>query len=194
MKLVLIISVCAGLALGIVVWAAPAIQTSADTYAFVNPATVGPPCGSQLIDVRVVGNKTRLKLFNHALMVSEDSRLTGQGTVEVEVNINNVNGNVDGHGSLTIVPTGGHAGTWEADFNLAAPGGRSIDLNELMIVKDSHINARGTGEFAGQWFFFEHGIDRSPPYDIPVEDPDGPGGCEFAGEVWSGSILNPNAG
>ena len=192
MKLKLYISVCAGFVLGSAVWAASAIQVPADTYAFFSQDPQGPVCSSQVLDVRIQGNKTHLMLRNRGWMVSEEPRLTGQSTVEVEVIIHN-NGHIGGHGTLVLQPSG-FAGSWEADFNLSAPGGRSIDLNGLTIVKDSHINARGTGVFTGQWFFFEHGIDMSPgPHEIPVEDPDGAGGCEFMGEVWSGRILNPNA-
>lgn len=172
--------------------AAPATQTSADTYAFANPTVTGPPCGSQLLDVSTTGNMTRLELLNHALMVSPDPRLTGQSTVEVTVNINNVSGHIVAQGSLLLEPDG-FAGTWEADFSIHAPGGRSIDLDGLTIVQDSHMNARGTGVFEGQWFFFSHGFVTSPPpHDLPVSDPDGAGGCEFLGEVWSGRILDPN--
>lgn len=174
-------------------WAAAAIQTEADVYVFVDPALAGPPCGSQVLGAEVIGNKIHLSLLNHGLVVSEDPRLTGLVTVYVEVEINNVNGHVGGHGSF-ILESWGYAGAWEADFNISAPMGKTIDLDTLTIVKDSHINARGTGEFADQWYFFEHGLANSPPpYDIPVEDPDGPGGCEFAGEAWAGRILNPNA-
>ncbi len=187
------IAVTAALLLGFAAWAGPAIQDQADTYAFGDPTSQAPPCGSQLVDVRNVGANTYLTLFNHALMVSEDPRLTGQAVVNVEVIFNNRNGHIGGHGSLVLQPYG-YAGTWEADFNINAPNGRSIDIDGLMIVKDSHIVAHGTGVFAGQFFFFEHGLATSPPpYDIPVEDPDGPGGCDFQGEVWTGRILNPNA-
>jgi hypothetical protein len=172
-------------------WAA-AIQTEADVYGFGDPALAGPPCGSQILGVEVIGNKIHLSLLNHGLVVSEDPRLTGQVTNYVEVEINNVNGHVGGHGSF-ILESWGYEGAWEADFNISAPMGKTIDLDTLTIVKDSQINARGTGEFAGMWYFFEHGLPNSPPpYDIPVEDPDGPGGCEF-GEVWTGRILDPYA-
>ncbi len=171
--------------------AAPATQVSADTYAFSSPDSAGPPCGSQLLDISETGNMTRLELLNHAWMVSPDPRLTGQSTVEVTVNINNVSGHVVAQGSLVLEP-GGFAGTWEADFNIHAPGGRSIDLDGLTIVQDAHINARGTGVFEGQWYFFSHGfVTTPPPHDLPVSDPDGAGGCEFLGEVWSGRILDP---
>lgn len=167
------------------------MQESADTYAFSNPDLVGTPCGSQLLDLSETGNMTRLELLNHAWMVSPDPRLTGQSTVEVTVNINNVSGHIVAQGSLMLEPDG-FAGTWEADFNIHAPGGRSIDLDGLTIVQDSHINARGTGVFDGQWFFFNHGfVTTPPPHDLPVSDPDGEGGCEFLGEVWSGRILDP---
>lgn len=172
--------------------AAPATQVSANTYAFANPAVAGLPCGSQVLEVSTIGNTTRLDLLNHALMVSPDPRLTGQSTVEVTVNINNVSGHVVAHGSLVLEPDG-FDGTWEADFNIHAPGGRSIDLDGLTIVQDSHMNARGTGVFEGQWYFFSHGfVTTPPPHELPVSDPDGEGGCEFLGEVWSGRILDPN--
>lgn len=196
MKLPPIISVCAGLALANVLCngalAAPAIQVPAVTYAFTNPTLQGPPCGSQVLDVSETGNTLHLALLNHAWMVSEDPRLTGQSTVKVEVRINNVSGHILAQGSLMLEPDA-FAGTWEADFNIHAPGGRSIDLNGLTIVKDAQINARGTGVFEGQWFFFDHGLATSPaPHEIPVDDPDGEGGCDFNGEVWSGRILDPN--
>jgi len=196
MKLKLFVSVCTGFilgsALGSVVWAAPAIQVPADTYAFGTQELQVPLCSSQVLEVSTQGNTTHLKLLNLARMVSLDPRLTGQATVEVEVIFHN-NGHISGHGSLVLQPSG-FAGSWEADFNISAPRGRSIDLNGLTIIKDSHINAHGTGVFTGQWFFFEHGIDMSPgPHQIPVDDPDGEGGCEFMGEVWSGRIFNPNA-
>jgi hypothetical protein len=181
-----------GNAVSVAVWADPASQDPADAYGFFNPALSGPPCGSQVLGVEVIGNKIHLLLLNHGLVVSEDPRLTGLVTNYVEVEINNVNGHVGGHGSFVLEPWG-YAGAWESDFNISAPQGKSIDVNGLMIVKDSQITARGTGEFEGQWYLFEHGQATSPPpYDIPVEDPDGPGGCEFLGEVWSGRILDPN--
>lgn len=172
--------------------AALATQVPADTYAFSNPDVTGPPCGSQVLGISTTGNMTRLDLLNHALMVSPDPRLTGQSTVEVTVNINNVSGHIVAQGSLVLEPDG-FAGTWEADFNIHAPGGRSIDLDGLTIVQDSHMNARGTGVFEGQWFFFSHGfVTTPPPHELPVTDPDGEAGCEFLGEVWSGRILDPN--
>ncbi len=197
MKLLAVISVCTGMVFGVAlgsgVSAAPAIQEPADTYAFEDPTGEDPACSNQVLDVFERGNKTHLKLLNHGIMVSVDPRLTGPVVVDVEIAINNVSGHIGGHGSFVLEPTG-YSGTWEADFNISAPRGKSIDVDGLMIVKDSQMNARGTGEFAGQWFFFEHGLAvGDPPYDIPVEDPDGPGGCEFLGEVWSGRILNPNA-
>ena len=57
-----------------------------------------------------------------------------------------------------------------------------------MIVKDSQMNARGTGDFDGLWFFFSHGIADSGLDLVPVE---GPEGCAFTGEIWTGTILNP---
>jgi hypothetical protein len=186
----LITSVCAGLVLasvlGSVVLAGPAIQEPAVTYGFS-----GGACGiSDFPVVGTQGNKLHLKLLNRAWMVSEDPRLTGPVVVDVEVFINNINGNINGHGSLVLQPWG-YSGTWVGDFNIQAPGGKSIDVNGIMIVKDFRMNARGTGEFEGQWFFFEHGLVVSdPPYELPVEGPDG---CEYGGEIWTGSILNPNA-
>jgi hypothetical protein len=186
----LITSVCAGFVLasvlGSVVLAEPALQVPAVTYAFN-----GDACG---ISDRPIasrqGNKLHLKLRNRGWMESADPRLTGPVVVDVEVFINDINGHVNGHGSLVLQPSG-YSGTWVADFNIQAPEGKSIDVNGIMIVKDSRMNARGTGEFEGQWFFFEHGLARSdPPYEIPVEGPDG---CEFEDEIWTGSILNPNA-
>lgn len=172
--------------------AAPATQVSADTFAFAGPSLTGPPCGSQVLDISTTGNMTRLELLNHAWMVSLEPRLTGQSTVEVTVNINNVSGHIVAQGSLVLEPDG-FAGTWEADFNIHAPGGRSINLDGLTIVQDAHINAHGTGVFEGQWFFFSHGfVATPPPHELPVSDPDGEGGCEFLGEVWSGRILDPN--
>ena len=188
----LITSVCAGLVLASVlgsgVWAGPAIQEPAVTYGFE-----GEFCNSSsstLLDFEIKGNKTFLKLHNEGEMISEDSRLTGHGIVDVDVFINNVNGHINAHGSVVLQPYA-HAGTWEGDFNIHVPGGQSIDVNGIMIVKDSQMNARGTGGFDGQWFFFSHGI--GDPNEVPpVSDPDGPGGCEFSGEIWTGTILNPN--
>ena len=197
MRLKSVSALCIGLvfpiALGSLVWSAPAIQTPAVTYAFFNSDLQGAPCGSQFLDVRTVGNQTRIKFLNHALMVSEDSRLTGQSVVEGELIIHNVSGHLQVHGSFVLTPFA-HAGTWQADFNIHIPGNKTIDVNGLMIVKDSQMNARGTGVFEGVWFLFEHGFPVTPPpYDIPVDDPDGPGGCDFEGEVWAGRILDPNA-
>lgn len=187
MKKLIVLSVCAGFvllsALGSGVWAGPAIQVPAATYGF--------ECGdSQILDVSTQGNKTYLKLLNRGPMVSEDSRLTGDAVVEVEAYINNVNGHINAHGSLVLTSLT-HAGGWEADFNIQVPGGQTFDVNGIMIMKDSQMNARGTGVFEDQWFFFSHGVAVSPPpYDIPVT---GPAGCDFVGEIWSGFILNPNA-
>lgn len=184
-------SVCAGLVLasvlGSVVLAGPAIQVPAVAYGFG-----GDACG--ISDFPVVGtkgnkNKLHLKLLNRGWVESEDPRLTGPVVVDVEIFINNINGQINGHGSFVLQPWG-YSGTWEADFNIQAPKGKSIDVNGIMIVKDSRMNARGTGEFEGQWFFFEHGIADSGLDLVPVE---GPEGCEFTGEIWSGTILNPNA-
>ena len=186
------ISVCTGILLASVlgsgVWAKPAIQVPAVTYGFE-----GDDCGiSTVLEVGTQGNKTRLLLRNAGWMVSEDPRLTGPVVVDVEVFINNINGHVGAHGSFVLHSLDG-TGTWEADFNIHVPGGKTIDVNGIMIVKDSQMNARGTGAFEGQWFFFAHGSAVSePPYDIPVESPDG-FACEFLGEIWSGTILDPNA-
>ena len=180
-----------GIALGTAVWADPASQEPADAYAFFNEALSGPPCGSQVLGVSITGNTTRLTMLAHSLIVSEDPRLTGQLTNAAEVTINEVSGHLGVHGFFILEPFG-YAGTWESNFNISLWHGKSIDLNGLMIVKDSQITARGTGEFEGQWWFLEHGQATSPPpYDIPVEDPDGPGGCEFLGEVFTGRILDP---
>ena len=189
MKLPNIVSVCTGIVLGSVLvagaWADRAVQEPAVTYGFE-----GDLCGfSNVLEVDTQGNKTFLKLHNEGYMVSEDSRLTGPAVVLVDVYINNVNGHINAHGSFVLTPLA-HAGTWEGDFNIQVPGGKTIDVDGVMIVKDSRMNARGTGDFEGQWFFFEHGIAISPPpYDLPVE---GPPGCEFLGEIWTGTILNPN--
>ena len=190
----LIISVTASLfvygVLGSAVWAGPSIKDSVVTYGFE-----GETCDSSsstLLDIEEHGrNKLRLLLLNEALMVSEDSRLSGLATVNVEVFINNINGHVTAHGHLLIEPSA-HDGAWEGDFNIQAPGGRSMDVGGLIIIKDSQMNLRGTGEFDGQWFFFSHGI-ASADIDPPVDDPDGPGGCDFSGEIFTGTILNPNA-
>ena len=186
-----ITSVCAGLVLASVlasiVWAGPAIQEPAVTYGF---GAGGEFCSSStILDFEIKGNKTFLKLHNEGEMISEDSRLTGHVIVDVEVFINNVNGHINARGSLILQPHA-HAGIWEGDFNIHVPGGQSIDVNGIMIVKDSQMNARGTGEFDGQWFFFSHGIADSGLDQVPVE---GPEGCEFSGEIWTGTILNPNA-
>ena len=192
MKHPIVWSVFAGLFIGSVlggsVWAESAIQVPAVTYAFENGN-----CGySNLVDFDTRGNKTYLKLDNLGYMVSEDPRLTGYAAVDVEVFINNVNGHINAHGSLVLEPVG-YAGTWVADFNIHVPGGKSVDVDGIMIIKDAQMNARGTGVFEGQWFFFEHGLAVSdPPYDLPVSAPDG-WACEFLGEIWSGKILDPNA-
>ncbi len=169
-------------------WSAPAIQDSAVTYTFQ-----GGNCGyNEVVDSGIRGNQTYLKLHNVGFEVSEDPRLTGWGTVDVEVYINNVNGHVTAHGSWVLEPLS-YAGTWVADFNIQAPGGKSIDVDGIMIARDSKINAKGTGVFEGQWFFSEHGLTESdPPYDLPVEAPEG-WGCEFGQEIFTGRILNPNA-
>jgi hypothetical protein len=183
-----ITSVCAGLVLasvlGSAVWAGPAIQEPAVTYNFGGACSLGGPP----IEVGTQGNKMFLKLHNEGEMISEDSRLTGHVIVDVEVFINNVNGHINAHGSFVLQPYA-HAGTWEGDFNIHVPGGQSIDVNGMMIVKDSQMNGRGTGDFDGQWFFFSHGIATSGLDQVPVVGPDG---CEFSGEIWSGTILNPN--
>ena len=190
----LITSVCAGLVLASVlgsgVWAGPAIQERAVTYGFE-----GDSCSSSsstLLEFEIKGNKTRLLLENTGLMVSQDSRLSGVATVNVEVFINDVSGHINAHGRVVLRPADYPGSTWEADFNIHVPGGQSIDVNGIMIVKDSQMNARGTGDFDGQWFFFSHGI--GDPNEVPpVIDPDGPGGCDFTGEIFSGTILNPNS-
>ena len=192
MKHLLTISVCTGLlfasVLGSGVWAKPAIQVPAVTYGFD-----GDDCGiSTVLEVGIQGNKTRLLLRNAGWMVSEDPRLTGPTVVNVEVFINNINGHIGAHGSF-VLQSSEYAGTWEGDFNIQVPGGRTIDVDGIMIVKDSQMNARGTGAFDGQWFFFAHGqAVNEGPYEIPVESPDGYE-CEFLGEIWSGTILDPNA-
>jgi hypothetical protein len=146
---------------------------------------------STLLEGGEHGNKLRLLLLNEALMVSDDSRVSGISTVNVEVFINNINGHVTAHGHVVLQPSA-HAGAWEGDFNVQAPGGRLIDVNGIIIIKDSQMNLRGTGEFDGQWFFFSHGTgstDDAPP----VDDSDVPDGCDFTGEIFTGTILNPNA-
>jgi hypothetical protein len=190
----LITSVCAGFVLasvlGSVVLAGPAIQEPAVTYGFE-----GEFCSSStstLLEFENKGNKTRLLLENTGLMVSQDSRLSGVATVNVEVIINNVSGHINAHGRVVLQPADYPGSTWEGDFNIHVPGGQSIDVNGIMIVKDSQMNARGTGGFDGQWFFFSHGIG-DPNAVPPVSDPDGPGGCDFSGEIFSGTILNPNS-
>ena len=190
----LITSVCAGLVLasvlGSIVWAGPAIQEPAVTYGFEGEFCISS--SSTLLDFEIKGNKTRLLLENTGLMVSQDSRLSGIATVNVEAFINNVNGHINAHGRVVLRPADYPGSTWEGDFNIHVPGGQSIDVNGIMIVKDSQMNARGTGGFDGQWFFFSHGI--GDPNEVPpVSDPDGPGGCDFSGEIWSGTILNPNS-
>lgn len=95
------------------VWAAPAIQVPTVANAFDNPEGQGLPCDSQVLDVTTKGNGTYLELLNHGLMVSVDPRLTGPATVEEEVNINNINGHIGGHGSLCSRAYGllGHLGS-----------------------------------------------------------------------------------
>ena len=130
MKCRLVVAGCVGLALmlaspqGSLLAAGPAIQVPATVYVFGNPALQGPPCGSQVLDMSTGGNKLLLKLLNHALAVSEDPRLTGDATVEVEVSINNVNGHVNAHGVLVIEPWG-YAGTWEAPSTSPLQGASS---------------------------------------------------------------------
>ena len=189
----MIISVAASLfvygVLGSAVWAGPSIQESVVAYGFE-----GETCdssGSKLIEIDEHGNKLRLLLLNEGLMVSADSRVSGSSTVNVEVFINNINGHVTAHGHVVLQPSA-HAGAWEGDFNIQTPGGRLMDVNGIIIIKDSQINLRGTGEFDGQWVFLSHGIGSTDD-DPPVEDPDGPGGCDFSGEILTGTILNPNA-
>jgi hypothetical protein len=189
----LIISVTASLfvygVLGSAVWAGPSIQDSVVAYGFE-----GETCDSSSSELREVeehGNKLRLLLRNEALMVSDDSRVNGISIVNVEVFINNINGHVTAHGHVLLVPSA-HAGAWEGDFNMQVPGGRLMDLDGIIIIKDSQMNLRGTGEFDGQWFFFSHGIasiDVAPQ----VDDSDVPDGCDFSGEIFTGRILNPNA-
>ena len=187
----LVILVCMILLLGALpgsaAFGAPATQEPAVTYPFE-----GGVCGdSVVLEAGEQGNKTFLKLFNTAVMVSEDPRLAGPVTVEVEVLINNVNGHINGHGSLVLEPTG-YDGTWEADFNIHAPGGKVVELDWTDFVKDSQMNARGTGEFEGMWFLFAHGFPVFAPLDeVPVESPDP--SCVYEGEVWAGRILDPNA-
>jgi hypothetical protein len=187
----LITSVCAGLVLasvlGSIVWAGPAIQESAVTYNFGGEFCTSD--SSTVLEFENKGNKTRLLLENTGLMVSQDPRLSGFATVNVEVFINNVSGHINARGRVVLQPAEYPGSTWEGEFNIHVPGGQSIDVNGIMIVKDSQMNARGTGGFDGQWFFFSHGLTDSG-LDVPVEGPDG---CEFGGEIWSGTILNPNA-
>jgi hypothetical protein len=189
----LIISVTASLfvygVLGSAVWAGPSIQESVVTYGFG-----GETCDSDISEVLEIeehGNKLRLLLHNEGIMVSDDSRISGPSTVNVEVFINNINGHITAHGYVLIEPSA-HAGTWEGDFNIQVPGGRLMDVGGLIIIKDSQMNLRGTGEFDGQWFFFSHGQDITDG-DPPVDAPDGHDGCEFTGEIFTGTILNPNA-
>ena len=194
MKKLIVFSACAGFvllnALGSGVWAGPAIQKSAVTYGFGGESCTSDT--STLLEFENKGNKTRLLLENTGLMVSQDSRLSGVATVNVEVFINNVSGHINAHGRVVLRPADYPGSTWEGDFNIHVPGGQSIDVNGIMIVKDSQMNARGTGGFDGQWFFFSHGI--GDPNEVPpVSDPDGPGGCDFTGEIFSGTILNPNS-
>ena len=175
-----------GLLPGTAALGAPAIQEPAVTYPFE-----GGACGdSVLLDAREQGNKTVLTLFNTFEMVSDDARLTGPGTVEVDVLINNVNGRINAHGSLVLEPTG-YGGTWEADFNIHVPGGKVVSLDWTDFVKDSQMNARGTGVFEGMWFQFAHGFPVFAPFEnVPVESPDP--SCVYEGEVWAGRILDPN--
>ena len=184
MRYLLTFSVCTALVVASGVWGGSAIQEPAVTYNFGGACSLDNPP----LEVGTKGNKTFLKLHNEGEMISEDSRLTGHVIVDVDVFINNVNGHINAHGSLVLQPYA-HVGTWEADFNIHVPGGQSIDVSGMMIVKDSQINARGTGDFDGQWFFFSHGIAASGLDQVPV---DGPEGCEFSGEIWTGTILNPN--
>ena len=154
---------------------APAIQEPAVTYPFE-----GGACGESVLE-----------------MVSDDARLTGPGTVEVDVLINNVNGRINAHGSLVLEPTG-YDGTWEADFNIHSPtfevhdyGGKIVSLDWTDFVKDSQMNALGTGVFERMWFQFAHGFPVFAPFeDVPVESPDP--SCVYEGEVWAGRILDPN--
>ena len=191
MKQTIILCIVAGLftgsVLGSSVWAEPAIQVPAVTYVFE-----GSSCGdSVVVDSGTQGNIPYLRFYNTAFTVSEDPRLTGYAAVDV-VGYFKTNGNIIAKGSLILEPVG-FAGTWVADFNLKLPGGKFIDVDAVMIAKDSQMNARGTGVFEGMWFFFEHGLAVSdPPYDIPVNGPEG-WGCEFFGEIWAGKILDPNA-
>ena len=200
MKYRLIVTGCVALVLilgsaaGSLFAAGPATQVPATVYAFDATEVPAPGCSSEVLGMSTVGNTLHLKLLNRGLTASDDPRLTGQATVEVDVSINNVSGHINAHGFLVIEPDG-YAGTWEGAFTISAPGGKLIDLDGIVIGRDAHINVRGTGELEGQWFLFEHGLAVSdPPYEIPVEDPDGPGGCEFLGEVWTGRILDPNRG
>ena len=188
----LIISVIASLfvygVLGSAVWAGPSIKDSVVTYGFE-----GYPCGeSKLLVFEELGNKLHFVAENYALMVSEDERLSGLETVNVEAFINIINDHITAHGNVVIAPFD-YAGTWEGDFNIHVPGGRLMDVSGIIMTKDSQINLRGTGEFDGQWFFSSHGIAN--PDDVPpVDDPDGPDGeCAFSGEIFTGTILNPNA-
>jgi hypothetical protein len=188
----LIISVTASLfvygVLGSAVWAGPSIQDSVVAYGFEG----GTCSSSEFPEFEEHGNKLRiLAPHNEALMVSDDSRISGLATVNVEVFMNLINGHVTAHGHLLIEPSA-HAGAWEGDFNIQTPGGRSMDVNGLIIIKDSQMNLRGTGEFDGQWFFFSHGIASIDVAPL-VDDSDVPDGCDFTGEIFTGTILNPNA-
>ena len=189
----LIISVIASLfvygVLGSVVWAGPSIKDSVVTYGFE-----GEPCGdSELLEFEEHGNKLRFVALNYALMVSEDDRLSGLETVNVEAFFNNINGHITAHGNVVIEPSAYPGSTWEGDFNMHVPGGRLMDVNGIIMTKDSQMNLRGTGEFDGQWFFSSHGIAANPADVPPVDDPDGDGPCYFSGEIFTGTILNPNA-
>ena len=123
-------------------------------------------------------------------MVSEDDRLSGLETVNVEAFFNNINGHITAHGNVVIEPSAYAGSTWEGDFNIHVPGGRLMDVSGIIMTKDSQINLRGTGEFDGQWFFSSHGIAANEEDVPPVGGPDG---CVFSGEIFTGTILNPNA-
>lgn len=177
--------------------AASAEIAPAATYAFWedDPSVVGPPCGTETLDVSEVGNQLRLTQLGYALMVSEDPRLTGLSTVNVVVTLNNVSQHGTAHGTLTLEPAG-FAGTWEASFHLRfPPTTKALDFDGVSAFRTGRLNLRGTGVFEGQWLLFSHAVaDVSQPFELPVADPDGPGGCDFFGEVWGGRILDPNNG
>jgi hypothetical protein len=199
----LIISVAASLfvygVLGSAVWAGPSIKDSVVAYGF--EGLEGETCvssdfgviSSEPQEMEAHGNKLHfLAPHNEALMVSDDDRISGLAIVIAEAFVNIKSGHVTVHGHLVLQPSAYPDGAWEGDFNMHIPGGRSMDVDGIIITKDSQMNLRGTGVFDGQWFFFSHGM-ADTDVDLPVDDPDGDGGCDFTGEIFAGTILNPNA-